>query len=112
MDNAKPESRKHDGDAYAAYMEETGIAGRAPGNRGVWILRRDVDERTEFLMFTLWDSLEAVKAFVGEEYETAVFYPEDERFLVDRNPRTTNYRVETEILPSRAGPPSGRPGTG
>jgi hypothetical protein len=27
------------------------------------MLRRNVDDRTEFMMFTLWDSLEAVKAF-------------------------------------------------
>jgi heme-degrading monooxygenase HmoA len=95
--------RTQDGDAYADYMQQTGIAEYAsiPGNRGIWMLRRDTDEHTEFLMFTLWDSFEAVKAFAGEEYETAVFYPEDERFLISRDPKTTHYRVETEILPSR-----------
>ena len=38
--------RKQDGDAYADYMQKTGIAGYAstPGNRGVWMLRRDIDE--------------------------------------------------------------------
>src|SRR4029450_12338871 len=63
--------RQQDGDAYARYMQETGVAGYAesPGNRGVWMLRRDVDGRTEFVMFTLWDSLEAVKAFAGDDYE-------------------------------------------
>jgi hypothetical protein len=40
-------------------------------------------------MFTLWDSLEAVKAFAGAEYATAVFYPEDERFLISPDPTTT-----------------------
>jgi heme-degrading monooxygenase HmoA len=48
--------RKQDGDAYARYMQETGVAGyaKSPGNNGVWMLRRDVDDRTEFVMFTLW----------------------------------------------------------
>ena len=32
-------------------------------------------------MFTLWDSVEAIKGFAGEDYATAVFYPEDDRFL-------------------------------
>lgn len=93
--------RREDGDAYAAYMRETGVAAYAttPGNRGVWMLRRDVDERTEFAMLTLWDSLEAVKAFAGDAYETAVFYPEDERFLVERNLRATHYVVEEERGP-------------
>jgi heme-degrading monooxygenase HmoA len=62
--------RRQDGDAYADYMRQTGVAAYAgtPGNRGVWMLRRDVGDRTEFLMFTLWDSLEAVKGFAGEDY--------------------------------------------
>jgi heme-degrading monooxygenase HmoA len=89
--------RKHDGDAYAEYMRDTGIAGYActPGNRGVWMLRRDIDEHTEFLMFTLWDSLDAVKAFAGQDYETAVFCPEDGRFLVERNPLRRRYAHPT-----------------
>jgi heme-degrading monooxygenase HmoA len=37
------------------------------------LLRRDLGERTEFLMFTLWDSLDAVKAFAGGDRERAIF---------------------------------------
>jgi heme-degrading monooxygenase HmoA len=89
--------RRRDGDAYARYMQETGVAEYAEtaGNRGVWMLRRDIDDRTEFLMFTLWDSLEAVKGFAGEDYERAVFYPEDDRFLVERDRTSSHYRVDT-----------------
>ncbi|HET9007439.1 MAG TPA: antibiotic biosynthesis monooxygenase [Actinomycetes bacterium] len=96
--------RQQDGDAYARYMQETGVAGYAesPGNRGVWMLRRDVDGRTEFVMFTLWDSLEAVRAFAGDDYEAAVFYPEDERFLVERDLTTTHYQVDTHVGPDMA----------
>jgi heme-degrading monooxygenase HmoA len=91
--------RGQDGDAYAEYMRRTGVAAYAetPGNRGVWMLRRDVDGRTEFVMFTLWDSLEAVKAFAGDDYETAVFYPEDDRFLVERDLTATHYEVDTQV---------------
>jgi heme-degrading monooxygenase HmoA len=87
--------KRSDGDAYAAYMDETGIAGyvSTPGNRGAWMLRRDTGELTEFVMFTLWDSLDAVKAFAGDEYETAVFYPEDDRYLVERDLTSTHYEV-------------------
>jgi heme-degrading monooxygenase HmoA len=91
--------RKPDGDRYAAYMMETGVVGYAkvPGNRGVWMLRRDVDDRTEFIMFTLWDSLDAVKAFAGEDHETAVFYPEDDRFLIERDLLATHFQVEASV---------------
>lgn len=93
--------RKQDADAYAEYMQRTGIPGyvSTPGNRGAWMLRRDVGENTEFLMFTLWDSLDSVKAFAGEDYETAVFYPEDERFLVERDLTSTHYVVDTYLAP-------------
>ena len=94
--------RASDGDAYADYMRETGVAGYAatPGNRGVWMLRRTDGERAEFLMFTLWDSLEAVKGFAGEDYETAVFYPEDDRFLVERDLTCSHYEVLEQRRPS------------
>ena len=89
--------RRQDGDAYARYIKDTGLTGHAgtPGNRGAWMPRRDVGERTEFITFTSWDSLDAVKAFAGEGYETAVYYPEDERYLVERDQRCAHYRVET-----------------
>jgi heme-degrading monooxygenase HmoA len=87
--------RPADADAYAGYIAETGVDEyrRTPGNQGAWILRRDVGDRTEFLTFSLWESLDAVKAFAGDDYETAVYYPEDERFLVERDDTVVHYRV-------------------
>jgi heme-degrading monooxygenase HmoA len=91
--------RREDAEAYATYMRETGIAGYAGthGNRGTWMLRRDGDDRTEFFMFTLWDSIEAIKAFAGEDYERAVFYPEDDRYLIERETTSTHYEVDTHV---------------
>ena len=88
--------RAADADEYAAYMRQTGVAAylSTAGNRGAWMLRRDVADRTEFVMFTLWDSLEAVKAFAGDDYERAVFYPEDDRYLIERDVRSSHYEVE------------------
>jgi heme-degrading monooxygenase HmoA len=95
--------RREDGDAYANYMEETGVAGYAavPGNRSVTMIRRDVGDRCEFLMFTLWESLDAVKAFAGEDYETAVFYPEDDRFLVERDETASHWDVAAHAAGGR-----------
>jgi heme-degrading monooxygenase HmoA len=87
--------KKDDGEAYAEYLDQTGVAAykSTPGNRGVWMLRRDMDDKTEFVMFTLWDDIEAIKRFAGEDYETAVFYPEDDRFLVERDEKSEHYEV-------------------
>ena len=87
--------RTPDADVYDAYIRETGLDGyeRTPGNRGAWLLRRDVGELTEFVAFTLWESLDAVKAFAGDDYETAVYYPEDDRYLVERDAQCAHYEV-------------------
>ena len=44
-------------------------------------------------MFTLWDSMDAVRGFAGEDPETAVFYPEDDRFLVERDLQSHHFEV-------------------
>jgi len=87
--------RKADAEASSAYMLETGVReyAQTPGNRGVWMLRRDIDERTEYVMFTVWDSLDAIKAFAGDDFGAAVFYPEDDRFLIERGERVTHYDI-------------------
>ena len=92
---------KADGDEYEQYIDDTGFSayGKTPGNRGAWMLRRDKGELTEFVTFSLWDSVEAVKAFAGEDYEVAVYYPEDERFLVERDDTVLHYAVAREIPP-------------
>jgi heme-degrading monooxygenase HmoA len=87
--------RKEDADEYAEYMRGTGMEGytATPGNRLAVMLRRDVGGKTEFVMFTLWESLESIRAFAGDESERAVFYPEDDRFLVERDWTATHYDV-------------------
>lgn len=84
-----------DGDAYAAYLEETGVADyrATPGNQAVQVLRREVDDQTEFVLVTLWDSTEAIMAFAGDDIEAAVYYEEDDRYLIDREPRVAHYAV-------------------
>jgi heme-degrading monooxygenase HmoA len=93
--------RREDGDAYARYMQDTGVPGYAstPGNAGVWMLRRDVGEQTEFVMFTLWESIDAVRAFAGPDVETAVFYPEDDRYLIERDLTATHHEVAAHLPP-------------
>ena len=87
--------RAADADAYVTYINETGIAEylQTPGNRGAWMLRRDDGDRTEFITYSLWDSLDAIRAFAGDDIEAAVYYPEDERFLIEQDDRVKHYEV-------------------
>jgi heme-degrading monooxygenase HmoA len=87
--------RTDDADEYAQYIRDTGFAAYATtaGNRGAWMLRRDEGDRTEFLTFSLWDSVDAIRAFAGDDIEAAVYYPEDERFLIERDATVKHYDV-------------------
>ncbi len=84
-----------DADAYVEYLRETGLKEyrATPGNRGAWILRRDDGERTEFVTLSFWDSLDAVRGFAGDDVGRAVFYREDDRFLVERELTVTHYEL-------------------
>ena len=92
-------------DAYADYIRDTGLAAYTvtPGNRGAWMLRHDDGDLTEFITFTLWDSEDAIRAFAGDDIETAVYYPEDDRYLVDRGPKVRHYVVSHEMHPTEGG---------
>ena len=87
-------TKRSEADAYVAYLRETGQPHslRTPGNRGFAIFRRDDGERTEIVTLSLWDSFEAIETFAGKGGEV-VFYPEDDRFLIEREPFVTHFDV-------------------
>lgn len=67
---------------------------RIPGFVSGTILHRAVDEGTEFLIVTVWDSLEPIKAFVGEdELETAVVPQVVREMMVTFDSRAVHYEV-------------------
>jgi len=88
--------RNQDADEYVAYVRATGVEQyrSTPGNLGAWILNRQIGDRTEILTFSLWEDMDAVKAFAGDEPSLAVYYPEDDRFLVERSSTVDHYQVD------------------
>jgi len=63
------------------------------------VLRRTLGDQTEFITLTFWDSLDAVRAFAGDDYERAVYYPADTAFLPELLPTIEHY----ELPPPHAG---------
>jgi heme-degrading monooxygenase HmoA len=91
-------TRTSDATAYQQYMVSVAQPAyeAVEGNRGVHMTRRDVGDNTEFCMVTFWESWEAVRRFAGDEPELAVFYAEDDRYLVDRELSVAHYEVYAE----------------
>lgn len=89
-------TRADDADAYAAYLERTGMqsARSLPGSRGTLVLRRIEGDRAEFETILLFESLSDVRAFAGDHIDRAVFFPEDDRFLVERELDVSHYEAD------------------
>jgi heme-degrading monooxygenase HmoA len=91
-------ARGANADRYEALLRAEIFPGihRIEGFLGAYLLRRDVDEEIEFVTVTLWQSLDAVRAFAGEDYEAAVVPPEARAFLSRFDERSTHYETLVE----------------
>jgi len=86
--------RTEDRDVYVDYIERTGMREyrETPGNLDAWMLTRDLgDGLTEIMTVSRWESLEAIKGFAGEDIHRAVYYPEDDEYLVERDATVRHY---------------------
>jgi antibiotic biosynthesis monooxygenase (ABM) superfamily enzyme len=91
-------------DAYEQLVREeifTGIAARRiPGFQGIDLLRRPTGAAVEFVTIMWFDSLEAVRAFAGTEYEVAVVPPAARQLLQQFDARSVHYDVrERRVAP-------------
>lgn len=94
----KPENA----DAYEALLKEeifVGIKNREiPGYHGIQLLRRPLDGEVEFITIMKFDSLEDVRTFAGEDYETAVVPPKARQVLARFDDRSQHYELRTEMV--------------
>ena len=88
-----------DADACLEYLDRTGVAEcrATPGNRGVMVLRRPIGEETEFLFVSCWEDEGTIRAFAGNDIEQARFYPEDDRYLTQRDLQVHHFTVDRDV---------------
>src|SRR4029079_8246153 len=64
------------------------------GARGAYVMRREIaDGAIEFVTLTLFDSLDAVRAFAGENEDAAVIEPRAEELLTEDDPLVRHFGV-------------------
>lgn len=82
-------------DAYAEYARGLGVAKLAatPGNRGVFMFRRIDGDIAHFVVMSFWDSYDAIRGFAGDDCERARYFPEDDDYLLEREPLVTHHEV-------------------
>jgi hypothetical protein len=90
-------------DAYQAIVSGTvlpGIAARdLDGYHGAYLLRRELDDEVEFATVMLFESLDHVRAFAGEDYETAYVPPAAREVLSRFDERSAHY--DTLLTPDQ-----------
>jgi hypothetical protein len=82
-------------DEYLKLMKEVGLAdyGSTSGNRGAWCLHRRDGDVVHVEMFTLWDDLNAIRRFAGEQLTKAKYYDFDPDYLLELEPAVTHFEV-------------------
>ena len=92
-------------DAYERLLKEeifVGIAGRKiDGYRGIQLLRHDHGQETEFVTMMWFTSLDAVRAFAGDDYARAVVPPKAQALLARYDDRSAHFDVRAD---RRTGP--------
>ena len=93
-------------DAYESMLKPEllpGIGAKA-GYRGSYLLRRRAGDEVEFTTIMLWDSLDAIRAVAGPDYETAIVPEERRKYLTRFDPASAHYDIAaTHGLPIASG---------
>ena len=84
-----------DADAYESMLKPELLPGLSSvkGYRGSYLLRRIAGDEIEFVTIILWDSLDALKAVTGPDYEIAVVPEERRRYLSRYEQRATHFEI-------------------
>ena len=80
---------------YLRLMAEVGLPDyrSTDGNRGAWCLHRRDGDVVHVEMFTLWDDLDAIRRFAGDELTKAKYYDFDPDYLLELEPTVTHFEV-------------------
>ena len=88
-------------DVYESLLRNeifAGIQERAiAGFQEIQLLRRRLEDEVEFITIMWFDSLDAVRAFAGEDYEVAVVPPKARAVLSRFDARSQHYEVREKV---------------
>ena len=87
-------------DAYLAHLERETFPSlrRLAGFVDASILRRETDEGTEFQVVTVWQSLDAIRAFAGHDLSAAVVPKSAQALMASYDRFVVHYEI-VEVKP-------------
>ncbi|MGA2962088.1 MAG: antibiotic biosynthesis monooxygenase [Candidatus Korobacteraceae bacterium] len=83
-------------DAYEAMLKPELLPGisKVKGYKSSYLLRRKHEDEVEFITIMLWDSIDAIRAFAGADYETSVVPEERRKYLIRHDAKAAHYEVK------------------
>ena len=86
-------------DEYEKFMIKRAAPdyGSIDGLIKLYFQRKNEENTAHFLLVTLWDSIESVKKFAGDNPEIAKYYPEDDYYLLEKEEYVSMYEVFYEL---------------
>jgi hypothetical protein len=89
-------------DAYESLLKSEIFIGiqnrRISGYRGIQLFRRTLQHEVEFVTVMWFDSIDAIRAFAGEDYEVAVVPAKARELLKRFDARSQHYEVRAEMM--------------
>ena len=84
-----------DADAYETFMRKRAAPDyrSVAGLKQVVFTRRDEGPVSHFLLVTIWEDIEAVRRFAGDDPSKAKYYPEDDKFLLEKEDNSFNHDI-------------------
>jgi heme-degrading monooxygenase HmoA len=82
-------------DAYEAMLKPELLpgVGQVKGYLSSYLLRRQHGDEVEFITIMLWDSIDSIRAFAGQDYEASVIPEERRKYLSRHDPKAVHYEV-------------------
>ena len=78
--------------------------GKVEGYRGSYLLRRELGEEVEFITIMLWDSIDAIRAVTGPDYETSIIPEERRKYLSRHDAKAAHYEIVSVHKPGEPSP--------
>jgi heme-degrading monooxygenase HmoA len=90
---------KTNAQAYIQFFGQTvlPILKTVAGNRGAWLIHRDVEEGVELVALTLWESRDAIRVFGGDDITRARVEPEAQALFIRFDDTVSLYEVDLRI---------------
>jgi len=95
------------GTAYRKYADEYGrhvkndifpLFSEMKGNLGAKVLRRDVEKGVEFMVMTIWDSMESIKEFAKDDIEKAVVAKVAQPYFLRYDDHVSHFSLDSELV--------------